>query len=257
MSHCGPDRHPGSLREVNRLPRRPRCRSSRSPYSQFSPPCSSRSPRQPLRAAAVTIPPATTTAAKVTRTLTKAGTCSAASHSKLKVKADDGRLETEFEVDQNRVGKRWRVTIKRNGSTVFRSIRTTQAPSGSFDGAPPPRRWGRQPDRRHGEVAAAAARPAAQRSPSELSQSPTRPETPPRLRPRRAQTRLSLGPERGLRSVGHADLLEDAGEVRLHGLLADPELARDQLVRQALRDAAQHLALALAQLGALARRRVR
>jgi|SRR5512133_2206793 hypothetical protein len=70
---------------------------------------------------------------QVTRTLSKAGTCSAASHSKLKVKADNGRLETEFEVDQNRVGKRWRVTIKRNGSTVFRSIRTTRAPSGSFE----------------------------------------------------------------------------------------------------------------------------
>ena len=70
---------------------------------------------------------------KVTRTLAKSGNCSAASRSKLKVKADDGRLETEFEVDQNRVGKRWRVTIKRNGSTVFRGIRTTQAPSGSFE----------------------------------------------------------------------------------------------------------------------------
>ena len=70
---------------------------------------------------------------KVTRTVAKSGTCSAASHSRLKVKADDGRLETEFEVDQNRVGKRWRVTIKRNGSTVFRGIRNTQAPSGSFE----------------------------------------------------------------------------------------------------------------------------
>jgi len=71
--------------------------------------------------------------AKVTRTLAKSGNCSAASHSRLKVKADDGRLETEFEVDQNRVGKRWRVTIVKNGSTVFRGIRTTQAPSGSFE----------------------------------------------------------------------------------------------------------------------------
>jgi len=70
---------------------------------------------------------------KVTRTVAKSGNCSAASHSRLKVKADDGRLETEFEVDQNRVGKRWRVTINRNGSTVLRSIRTTQAPSGSFE----------------------------------------------------------------------------------------------------------------------------
>jgi len=69
----------------------------------------------------------------VTRTHAKSGTCSAASQSKLKVKADNGRLETEFEVDQNRVGKRWSVTIKRNGSNVFHSIRTTQAPSGSFE----------------------------------------------------------------------------------------------------------------------------
>ena len=70
---------------------------------------------------------------KVTRTVAKSGNCSAASHSRLKVKADDGRLETEFEVDQNRVGKRWRVTIARNGHAVFRGIRTTMAPSGSFE----------------------------------------------------------------------------------------------------------------------------
>ena len=67
------------------------------------------------------------------RAIVKTGTCSAASHSKLKAKADDGRIETEFQVDQNRVGKRWRVTIVKNGSTVFRGIRTTQAPSGSFE----------------------------------------------------------------------------------------------------------------------------
>lgn len=67
------------------------------------------------------------------RGLVKQGQCSAASHWKLKAKADDGRLETEFEVDQNRVGKRWRVTISRNGANAFRGIRTTQAPSGSFE----------------------------------------------------------------------------------------------------------------------------
>jgi hypothetical protein len=67
------------------------------------------------------------------REIIKSGTCSALSHSKLKAKADDGRLETEFEVDQNRVGKRWRVTILKNGSPVFRGIRTTHAASGSFE----------------------------------------------------------------------------------------------------------------------------
>jgi hypothetical protein len=66
------------------------------------------------------------------RGIVKTGKCSASSHWKLKAKADDGRIETEFEVDQNRVGKRWRVTISRNGAAVFRGIRTTTAPSGSF-----------------------------------------------------------------------------------------------------------------------------
>jgi hypothetical protein len=67
------------------------------------------------------------------RGIVQRGQCSAASHSKLKAKRDDSRLETEFEVDQNRAGQRWRVTITRNGSIVFRGIRTTQGPSGSFD----------------------------------------------------------------------------------------------------------------------------
>jgi hypothetical protein len=67
------------------------------------------------------------------RTVIKSGVCSASSHSKLKAKSDNGRIETEFEVDQNRVGKRWRVTIARNGHVVFRGIRTTTAPSGSFE----------------------------------------------------------------------------------------------------------------------------
>jgi hypothetical protein len=62
----------------------------------------------------------------------KQGKCTGSSTWKLKVKSDDGRLETEFEVDQNRVGKRWRVRLVRDGSTVFRGIRTTVAPSGSF-----------------------------------------------------------------------------------------------------------------------------
>jgi hypothetical protein len=60
------------------------------------------------------------------------GKCSAGSVSKLKAKFDDGRVETEFEVDQNRVGRRWRVTVTQNGARVFTGIRTTVAPSGSF-----------------------------------------------------------------------------------------------------------------------------
>ena len=70
--------------------------------------------------------------AKGGKAIIRNGSCSAASDWKLKVKSDDGRLETEFQVDQNRVGKRWRITLTRNGATVFQGIRTTVAPSGSF-----------------------------------------------------------------------------------------------------------------------------
>jgi hypothetical protein len=60
------------------------------------------------------------------------GSCGAGATSKLKLKKDDGAIEVEFEVDQNRVGKRWRVTLVRDGKVVFRGHRTTHAPSGSF-----------------------------------------------------------------------------------------------------------------------------
>jgi hypothetical protein len=63
----------------------------------------------------------------------KQGVCTVSSTSKLKAKPDDGRIEAEFEVDQNRVGKRWRVTITRNGVVVFSGIRRTAGPSGSFE----------------------------------------------------------------------------------------------------------------------------
>jgi hypothetical protein len=61
------------------------------------------------------------------------GTCSGAATSKLKLKDEDGRIEVEFEVDQNVNGRRWRVALFRNGVRVFRDIRTTRAPSGSFE----------------------------------------------------------------------------------------------------------------------------
>jgi len=58
--------------------------------------------------------------------------CTGNSTAKLKSKSDDGRLETEFEVDQNRNGVRWRVSLRRNGAVVVRTSATTRAPSGSF-----------------------------------------------------------------------------------------------------------------------------
>jgi hypothetical protein len=67
------------------------------------------------------------------RGIVKTGKCSGSSHWTLKAKSDDGRIETEFEVDQNRVGKRWHVVLRRNGSVAFNGTRTTTAPSGSFE----------------------------------------------------------------------------------------------------------------------------
>jgi hypothetical protein len=62
----------------------------------------------------------------------KTGNCSMSSDWKLKVGSDNGRLEVEFEVDQNRTGQPWNVTLKHNGSAFFTGQRTTLAPSGSF-----------------------------------------------------------------------------------------------------------------------------
>ena len=67
------------------------------------------------------------------REVIKRGSCSGNATWKLKAKADDGRIETEFEVDQNRVGRKWHAVIKQNGIVRADVIKTTQAPSGSFE----------------------------------------------------------------------------------------------------------------------------
>jgi hypothetical protein len=61
-----------------------------------------------------------------------AGECSGDSTSKLKVRLRDGRLKTEFEVDQNVVGVTWAVELSRNAAVAVQTTRTTRAPSGSF-----------------------------------------------------------------------------------------------------------------------------
>ncbi|HKQ19752.1 MAG TPA: hypothetical protein VJW75_08400 [Candidatus Eisenbacteria bacterium] len=62
----------------------------------------------------------------------KRGSCSASATWKLKAKHDNGLIETEFEVDQNVAGKKWRVVIRQNGVKRFSGVKTTKAPSGSF-----------------------------------------------------------------------------------------------------------------------------
>ena len=61
------------------------------------------------------------------------GSCTGGTSSKLKLSEENGGIEVEFEVDQNRNGVRWRVAIFRNGTRVARLTRVTRGPSGSFE----------------------------------------------------------------------------------------------------------------------------
>lgn len=84
------------------------------------------------------------------------GTCTQSSTSKLKLSREDGRIEVEFEVDQNRNGIPWKVTLRRNGSLVASTTRTTRAPSGSFS-------LRRLVSGAHGSVVAVATRASGER----------------------------------------------------------------------------------------------
>ena len=65
------------------------------------------------------------------------GTCTKASTAKLKLSPEDSAIEVEFEVDQNRNGVRWSVSLRRvlaNGTKLIATgTRITRAPSGSFE----------------------------------------------------------------------------------------------------------------------------
>jgi hypothetical protein len=63
----------------------------------------------------------------------RSGNCSGGGTWTLKAKHDDGLLDVEFEVDQNVAGRRWSVVITRDGTRVFRGVRLTRPPSGSFE----------------------------------------------------------------------------------------------------------------------------
>ncbi len=61
------------------------------------------------------------------------GTCTQATTSKLKLSEEDGRIEVELEVDQNRNGVRWTVVLRRPSTVLVRTTRVTRGPSGSFE----------------------------------------------------------------------------------------------------------------------------
>ena len=63
----------------------------------------------------------------------RSGKCTKNSTWKLKLKREDGgRIETELEVDQNKAGVRWSVTLKRGSTVVTKTAATTRGRSGSF-----------------------------------------------------------------------------------------------------------------------------
>jgi hypothetical protein len=64
--------------------------------------------------------------------VTKHGSCSAASTWKLKLSPEDSKTQVEFEVDQNKSGDTWHVAIRQNGHRVFHGDRVTKGASGSF-----------------------------------------------------------------------------------------------------------------------------
>jgi hypothetical protein len=67
------------------------------------------------------------------RDVIRRGGCSGRADWKLKLSPEDGRIEVEFEVDQNVNGRPWRVTLKRDGNQFFQGVRTTGGRSGSFE----------------------------------------------------------------------------------------------------------------------------
>jgi hypothetical protein len=89
-----------------------------------------------LAAVAVVLALAPATLAKDGDVLVR-GTCTNASSAKLKLSPEDGRIEVEFEVDQNRNGIRWSVSLRRvlpsGARLVAGGSRVTQPPSGSFE----------------------------------------------------------------------------------------------------------------------------
>jgi hypothetical protein len=60
------------------------------------------------------------------------GTCTDTTLSKLKAKADDSRIEVEFEVDARRRHQVWAVSLTDNATVVWSGNRTTKGRSASF-----------------------------------------------------------------------------------------------------------------------------
>ena len=86
-----------------------------------------------LFAVALVAIPAASAKGRDHRGLRIQGDCSQQSTSKLKLTREDRGIEVEFEVDQNKNGVPWTVTLSRNGNVLTSFTATTHAPSGSFE----------------------------------------------------------------------------------------------------------------------------
>lgn len=60
------------------------------------------------------------------------GSCGKGARSKLRLRAKDDAIRLEFEVDRNRAGERWRVTLVHERRVVWRGRARTSSGSGSF-----------------------------------------------------------------------------------------------------------------------------
>ena len=86
-----------------------------------------------IAALLVALVPLAATASAKDGDVRRGGSCTGSTSAKIKLSPEDGRIETEFEVDQNRNGVTWRVVLRRNGTVVARTQGTTGGRSGSFE----------------------------------------------------------------------------------------------------------------------------
>jgi hypothetical protein len=86
-----------------------------------------------LATALVALVPFAATATAKDGDVRRGGSCTGSTSAKIKLSPEDGRIETEFEVDQNRTGVTWKVVLRRNGEVAARTQGTTAGRSGSFE----------------------------------------------------------------------------------------------------------------------------
>ena len=63
----------------------------------------------------------------------QAGTCTSRSKSKLRLRAEEGWIRIDFEVDSRRAGSAWRVILLHERRIVLRTTRRTVGPEASFE----------------------------------------------------------------------------------------------------------------------------